>query len=289
MRVPDEVRQCVVFIALGTGAPQGGVVKINHIGTGFFVSIPSEVLPRKYHVYLVTARHVISATQGRDTWIRANTLEGSSLGYHVGAHWWYHPTDPSVDVAVIPWAPPSPPVAYKHIPVDMFLTDEHIRNLEIGVGDEVFMTGLFSHVTGSKRNLPIVRMGNIAMIPNEVVPTSVGLIEAYLVEARSIGGLSGSPVFVRQSVVLGESRVFLLGLMRGHWDLPPESKNDQVDAGHDVTGAVNMGIAIVVPAKKILEVLHRPELVDIRRKYDEEQRNKKMPTLDEAEKPTPAA
>jgi hypothetical protein len=32
-------------------------------------------------------------------------------------------------------------------------------------------------------------MGNIAMMPDEVIPTEFGDIEAYLVEARSIGGL----------------------------------------------------------------------------------------------------
>jgi hypothetical protein len=30
--------------------------------------------------------------------------------------------------------------------------------------------------------------------------------------------------------------------------------------------AVNMGVSIIVPAKKVLEVLYHPELVEIRRK-----------------------
>jgi hypothetical protein len=42
-----------------------------------------------------------------------------------------------------------------------------------------------------------------------------------------------------------------------------------------------MGIAIVIPAKKILEVLNRPELSQARDKSDEAWRRKNMPTLDE--------
>ncbi len=64
--------------------------------------------------------------------------------------------------------------------------------------------------------------------------------------------------------------MYLLGLMHGHWDIPPENKNDL--AVKDSFGSVNMGIAIVVPAKKILETLNHPELVEIRRKGDEKEK-----------------
>lgn len=54
---------------------------------------------------------------------------------------------------------------------------------------------------------------------------------AYLAEIRSIGGLSGSPVFVAvehfrkprkdgegQQLIVGVAyRIFLLGMIRGHW------------------------------------------------------------------------
>ncbi len=38
-------------------------------------------------------------------------------------------------------------------------------------------------------------MGNIAMMPDEPVRTSIGMMESYLIEVRSIGGLSGAPRF----------------------------------------------------------------------------------------------
>jgi hypothetical protein len=41
----------------------------------------------------------------------------------------------------------------------------------IGIGDDVFITGLFSFVAGVDKNLPVVRTGNLAMVPSERVPS----------------------------------------------------------------------------------------------------------------------
>src|SRR5206468_4181773 len=85
------------------------------------------------------------------------------------------------------------------------------------------------------------------------------------VECRSIGGLSGSPVFVvpgfiryidgRVRTATGDpQRQFrLLGLMHGHFGL-------KLDPGE--RERVNMGIAIVPTYNKILEVLNQPFIMD---------------------------
>jgi hypothetical protein len=49
---------------------------------------------------------------------------------------------------------------------------------------------------GRHQNVPIVRVGNFASYPAEQIQTGFGRMDAFLIEARSIGGLSGSPVFV---------------------------------------------------------------------------------------------
>jgi hypothetical protein len=109
------------------------------------------------------------------------------------------------------------------------------------------------------------------MVPGEKIPTEMGNMEAYLAEGRSIGGLSGSPVFCRSTVrmpaqtahgepamISGLGTVHFLGLMHGHWDLP--SRFDESERQE----AVNMGVSIVVPAKKVLEVIDGPELCELR-------------------------
>ena len=281
MRVPYEVRQCVVFVGLPV-TMQGGQQILRFQGTAFFVSVPSESIQGLNYIYLVTAKHVATKLEGKTFMVRINTKDGrSKLIVGQGTRWRYHATDESVDVALIPFAPPEE-FEYKHIPISMFLLDDTIQGKGIGTGDEVFITGLFAHLTGSARNLPIVRMGNIAMMPGEPVPTrEFGDIEAYLIEARSIGGLSGSPAFVRETVSVGLGSFYLMGLMHGHWDIPAQRNEDTMQVDEDTYGRVNMGIAIVVPAKKILEVLNQPQLIERRRTGDEARRKETMPTLDE--------
>jgi hypothetical protein len=119
-------------------------------------------------------------------------------------------------------------------------------------------------------------------MPEERVQTKdLGPIEAYLVEARSIGGLSGSPVFAHLVGVrhmgkdskLAAGKVYLLGLMHGHWDLPVTS-TDELAKDMPNIELVNMGIAVVVPVSKILGVLNRQDLLE-KRGADEEKLRKK--------------
>ena len=284
MRVPDEVRECVVYLGLPVNLPDGRMA-MKPVGTAFFAFMPDETLENWGYSYLVTAKHVAQGLDGKEFVARVNLRDGgATLIKGEGVTWWHHPTDTAVDVALFPWALSPQKYEFRRLATEMFLTDEIIRSQSIGPGDEVFVTGLFAHFAGSQRNIPIVRMGNIAMMPQEPVPTNMGNIDAYLIEARSIGGLSGSPAFVRATVSLGMGKFYLLGLMHGHWDIPADAIDDSAaeDQRSEVYGRVNMGIAIVIPAKKILDVLNQQGLIDMRRYYTEEERKRRQPTLDEA-------
>ncbi len=267
MLVPDDVRKCVVFLAYRVADGY------RLVGTAWFVA---RTIPDSdgTHPYLVTAKHLIEAIRRRGldkVYARYNLKNGTSgLVETAIGDWLSHPTDPSVDVAAIKGGIPE---GGDHLlyPLERFATREIVGSQAIGVGEEVFLTGLFVNHVGQSKNIPIVRVGNIAAMPEEPVGASIGPIEAYLIEARSIGGLSGSPVFAHLGVarlVNGQARFasggpifYLLGLMHGHWDLPtPDVDELAVDDGVGVRRSVNMGIAIVVPAWRIAEVLDQPTL-----------------------------
>ncbi len=118
-------------------------------------------------------------------------------------------------------------------------------------------------------------------------------MEAYLVETRSIGGLSGSPVFVHLGVTrkvggktmtsMNDEGVYLLlGLMHGHWDLAVPDIFPIASRHEDLKVKVNSGIGIVIPAQKILEVLDQPKLLEKRKEADEAMkwRRENTPTMD---------
>ena len=58
--------------------------------------------------------------------------------------------------------------------------------------------------------------------------------------------------------ISGLGPIHFLGLMHGHWDVPVQF------AETEKRELVNMGVSIIIPAKKILEVLFSPELVAVR-------------------------
>jgi hypothetical protein len=282
LRVDDYVLKTIGFIGR-VHRFRTDTMELEPLGTGFFVSITSSPTGMMFHCF-VTARHVVESLRGDSAYVALNRKEG---GHEIvplapSIKWWFHPTDSSVDVAVLLF-PAHPKQDMVSVGTDnMFLTAENRKKYKIGVGDEVFMVGLFTYVPGEERVSPIVRHGNIAMLPDGPIQTNEGFMDAYLVEARSIGGLSGPPVFVRETVsmdafdaagqkmVVGVfGRLQLLGMCIGHWDIAPTDKNRAWPAPQEL--GVNMGIGLVTPAPRILEVINQPELVAMRDRAEESQ------------------
>lgn len=271
MDIPAEVQKCVVFVGyqLADGSKK-------FAGSAFFVmKLTPEKAPLLGVRYAVTARHVIDGIRrkGLDkVLLRVNRKSGDAdwIDTHV-KDWNFHPDGP-VDVAVLPF---EPFIGFDHnlFPTAGFVTPEVVANEQIGVGNEVFVVGLFHHHYGQKNNIPIIRVGNIAAMPVEKVNTGLGLMDAYLIEARSIGGLSGSPVFLplgtrrtMTGLVMSPGqlqRYYLLGLMHGHFDVREDDLVDEfVSEDAASPKSVNMGIAIVVPIEKVLETIGLPKLVE---------------------------
>jgi len=304
VQIPDPIRKCVAFVMYESAE------RLHFAGTVFFVGFPdTEATGICGQTYAVTAKHVIDAIQKNATndycYLRLNFLEARPSGRFTEeiavnlADWFFHPSDSSVDVAVAPVSLPG--VDHLAYPLHGFMFENVMRQMGIGIGDDVFIVGLFPRHTGSKRNIPIIRAGNIAAMPEEPINTKFSPnMSAYLIEARSFGGLSGSPVFVHIGVVrVDKDNVekpwhctdinathYLLGLVHGHWDMPlPDTDEAEIDEG--VRQAMNTGIAIVVPTKKILEVLFQPELTEMRKKREallKEQHAAVMDAVVEAQK-----
>ena len=274
MVVPDEIRMCVCFLGYQTQTGEQC-----YGGTAFFVTRPLETLKDRSFGYLVTARHVIEKIKDAraDSVLLRLNLKGhgaKAVGVSI-SEWAYHPTDPTADIAIMRFNIQQD-LEHKSIPIGMFATKDVIKQYGIDVGDELFFPGLFHPHKGEQRNIPIVRIGNIAAMPAEKVSTKIGNIEAYLVEARSIGGLSGSPVFVNLGGMrhsnLGPARFFLLGLMHGHFG----SEVSQ----NSLTETINMGIGIVVPIEVVMETINHPKFRLAEDQLEKLERERELPKMD---------
>jgi hypothetical protein len=190
-------------------------------------------------------------------------------------HWLSHPgPDKLSDVAVTPFWINTDIVDQLYIP---FLEplDERLRERRlissIPLGAEIFAVGLFKNHFGRERNTPLVRIGNLAALPEEPVHTKyAGDIEAYLVELRSLAGLSGSPVFLnpqyKRTIRAAPLSVFddyiFLGLIHGHFDLQDVRTDSVADVAGNEAGAINTGIGVVVPSRLIHETLYQKDNID---------------------------
>lgn len=266
MRLPDEVLKSVVFL----GPLTSGTERFSPRGTGFLVS-------DNQRQFLVTAKHVVEKL-GTKFQVRYNTDAGAADQSLLDKSW-FCSSDDSVDAAVLPWTLPTA-IDCRLISRDLFVGPDRMSLKDIGVGDDIYATGLFSPVAGGRLIRPIVRTGHLAMSPPEEVAVEeyyTPKMLAYLVELRSLGGLSGSPVFVQRSVKvqpadtsgrqpLGAGAIFLLGIMHGHWRIPASdldyvSVREEGDQKKDRRDSVHSGIAMVTPAEKILEILDQANSV----------------------------
>jgi hypothetical protein len=268
------------------------------VGTAFFLAIP--ISDTHDAIALVTALHVVAKIQQRSddgkTFVRVNTKDGGFQMLAVNTDAWQKPDQSTeiVDVCFCAWPFPWEESDYdiRYFSAKQVATKDVMKDRRICVGNEVAFAGLFVNHHGQKRNEPIVRFGNISAIPAELVSIKYGDIEAYLIESRSVGGLSGSPVFVdpgqfriaddgasREWRSTGEPGGYLLGVMHGHWEAPKEAAEidakeaeaAEVDAKEaeeadspeaaeeDYFGIakeyINMGIAVVTPIDKVLKLI----------------------------------
>ena len=135
----------------------------------------------------MTAKHVAESLKDRIPYFLVNKMGGGVMPMRsYGDKWWLHPSDKTADVAVIPCSLTSD-MDCKAVFVDQFATTEEISGRHIGIGDEIFATGLFTPAPGITRNMPILRHGNISMLPEEQIQTELGFADVYLVEALASG------------------------------------------------------------------------------------------------------
>lgn len=270
MLIPDEVRKCVTYLCVNQRDENTQQDKVVPAATAFFVGVPVGNTGG-HQIYVVTARHVIANSRPYgDLICKMNAKSGGLIeGLLPQDKWTIHPT---TDVAVAPFMLPEN-ADIRFIGFEMLSTSGYVDENRVGIGDNVFVTGLFTKHPGELKIQPIVRFGVISMMPREKItavlePQSTpSQIDAYLVEMMSWGGHSGSPAFIYYrpdrdagTIALGQRGIALLGLVHGHYEI-----NQEVQFIGDIPGEgsvpLHSGISAIVPAQDIIDLLMDQELV----------------------------
>ncbi len=288
MRFSEDVRKSVVYLGF---EKSGTDDEISTTGTGFLVSTGEPG-----GTYLVTAGHVALDLEDVAFDIRLNQRYQFSDGeskpqgrlHHIDqAKWFFHTTDDTVDIAVMPFEAPEWADVYWW-PWRASVSEFKLHSKNIGAGDFAYVVGILPILQGKKRNMPAVHTGHVVLMPDQEKVSIVDWrqksssygktkfmeADAYLVQANALSGSSGSPVFVRRSLttkldlpeldknslnVAIPGSLWFLGIWRGAWfgDAP-------TGANVPALRQVPFGLGTVVPAIQLGEVLNHPELQKMR-------------------------
>lgn len=292
-RIRDEFLDCVIYLYPDAPSAEAGE-RIG--GSGFLVGVMSKGLPQNFwFLYAVTNKHVV---KNGATTIRLTTRDGKTDVIETDERSWVdHPDGDDLSVCLISFDPMV--FKFHHIPRANFLTHEIIENLKVGPGDEVFVVGRFISHEGKQQNRPTARFGFIGQMPLEPVVQDDGFAqESFLVEVRSIGGYSGSPVFLYVMPVIPDTYSarklqpaglygeWLLGVEWGmllDWEPVCNERGEPINPSNPraMRVPINTGMMGVVPVWKLADLLDKGPIAEHRAEVERrvlEHQKKKPPT-----------
>jgi hypothetical protein len=228
-------------------------------------------------VYVVTCRHLVRAGA---THLRIGKREAAPVQIEVPLADWLFPKDDLVDLAIAPfnvakWDSTGDLLyAPVWVPEGIFASGP-LENFMLIEGDELLIPGLFAPHPGELQNIAVMRRATIAAMPTEPLRYASPRHPPFLIESRSLGGASGSPVFVdldpnrgvAQWLTIGPERRYklpflLLGmLLKSH----AGDYADDFDGGVEFADAqFNAGISVVMPIWIVNNFLESSEMAAAR-------------------------
>lgn len=265
------------------------------IGTGFIIGYPIPDKEGSVIPLVVTAKHVLG--DHKKVIARFSTQEGSSTAlvqYDIETmmkdnDYWEYPGDDGVDIVVFR-SLHFKSTKYQPFPIDLIATKKTFDENAIRQTDRVIFPSLLINFMGSAQNYPVIRDGSIALIPGEKVPMKykvgsreiVTKQEVILVDATSIPGASGSPIFLwpgprlkGNTYQMGGTEPYLLGIMHGFYPAVPREVLEVQTSDTKRMYSENSGIAIIFPSWKLHDILESKTLKDRMQEIAKIEANKK--------------
>lgn len=271
-RIRDEYLNCVLYLYRSRHEAEEG---INIGGSAFLVSVRCQHLPHPAgFAYAITNAHVIHAGA---CVVRVNTRDGRFDIFEFPKEMWHISETDDLAICVMPDFPPDK-FTVRTIPRGMFVTERAVKDYNFGPGDEIILVGRFINQEGKERNIPSVRFGHISQMPFEPIEYDGRLQDSFLCEVKSIGGFSGSPVFLAPISDAGRPDgrapphpAWLLGVDWAHVQNWEYAQDDHGRPIRHIRIPSNTGMMAVVPAWKLDAFLDHPLQLRFREMEEEKE------------------
>ncbi|MFZ3213363.1 MAG: hypothetical protein WA188_17815 [Terriglobales bacterium] len=305
-RIPNYIADCSIYLYESEEAADKGS---NSGGSGFLAHRPSEIRGGYIHLYAVTNRHVID---DGFTVLRLNRKEGGTDNITTNPEDWIsHPSGD--DVVVFP-IDLGERFKWWSVGTQAFVTHEIIETYRIGYGDEAFLVGRLVTHAGQQKNSPVIRFGNVALMAEPITykkrQQEAFLVECrslsgfsgspvFVMTTQFYSGEDVNKIRAARTQELGWEReqtgevpeelsnpqskpVFidgtfgpwLLGIDFGHIPMWEHVYKKDKKTETEFQVPANTGIAGVIPAWRILEVLNVPKLMKQRAREDRKLRKR---------------
>jgi len=245
--------------------PPGWVTEGSGFLYGFLVSDDPDPTKRRYEVYLITNRHVVS--EDRMMFVRLNPKHTTDQGQVFpippsddhGRPTWFKHRDPASDIAGVrinPQLLTDRGIDFNFLTSDLNAADTaKLKDLGVSAGDPIFVLGFPMNLAGQQRNYVIVRPGAIARV-SDLIESAVPVL---LIDAHVFPGNSGGPVILQPSVISIEgtksnNTAYLIGVVRAYIPYVDVAISPQTQRPR-VTFEENSGLAEVVPVDRINEAI----------------------------------
>lgn len=273
-RIPEDSRTVAVY--LFDSVQSAAKDALDGCATGFFISIPSTKYPWRYG-YCVTNAHAIA---DGITVIRVNGKNGSKpTAFDLDpSDWLKHPDGFDIAVTENPIAINGDIHDVSIVDSTKIMTKELAKEINLGIGDDVFMMGRFINEEHNLTNSPAVRFGHISVMPSPLLHKGTGKVQpSYLLDMHSRSGFSGSPVFMyrtpygdiddamrKGNTAPFGTHLYFLGI---HWGQYTDKQEIVIGNFKGQFDGLS-GMTMIDPAENIVEMLYMKKFVDDRNRRD---------------------
>jgi S1-C subfamily serine protease len=229
------------------------------LGTGFLLGQPLAGDPKRAAYVFVTAAHVLAESKSDIAvlHLRKRSSDGFErlpvkIQIRAGGKplWTQHPT---ADVALMRLKLPEE----AHLllaPTDLLASDERLRQLAVGPGEELLVLGFPFGAESSPSGFPILRSGRIASYP--LLPARE--VKTFLMDFQVFRGNSGGPVFLMSKQREGSGGTLAAGPVLSLVGLVSQEQQfrERIQSLAEITVRTHrLGLAVVVHAHFIRETI----------------------------------